>query len=110
MKSALEENKEFVVLLHGLARTSRSMRPIKKALEKNGFATFNVNYPSRKKPIEELSDYVLEKINQNFSDHPTNTLHSSSNNEVIPHFQSWPSCHARSPESGQRNYRQAWSI
>jgi alpha-beta hydrolase superfamily lysophospholipase len=75
MKSALEENKEFVVLLHGLARTSRSMRPIKKALEKNGFATFNVNYPSRKKPIEELSDYVLEKINQNFSDHPTNTLH-----------------------------------
>ena len=69
------ENKEFVVLLHGLSRTSRSMRPIKKALEKNGYSTFNVNYPSRKKPIEELSEFVLEKINQNFADHPKNSLH-----------------------------------
>ena len=70
MKAAREENKEFVVLLHGLSRTSRSMRPIKKALEKNGYSTFNVNYPSRKNPIEELSEFVLEKINQNFADHP----------------------------------------
>ena len=75
MKAAREENKEFVVLLHGLSRTSRSMRPIKKALEKNGYSTFNVNYPSRKKPIEELSEFVLEKINQNFADHPKHTLH-----------------------------------
>lgn len=75
IKSAEEENREFVVLLHGLSRTSRSMRPIKKALEKNGFSTFNLNYPSRKKPIEELSEFVLEKINQNFSDTPVHTLH-----------------------------------
>ena len=75
IKSAEEENREFVVLLHGLSRTSRSMRPIKKALEKNGFSTFNLNYPSRKKPIEELSEFVIEKINQNFSDTPVHTLH-----------------------------------
>ncbi len=75
IKSAEEENREFVVLLHGLSRTSRSMRPIKKALEKNGFSTFNLNYPSRKKPIEELSEFVLEKINRNFSDSPVHTLH-----------------------------------
>ena len=75
IKSAEEENREFVILLHGLSRTSRSMRPIKKALEKNGFSTFNLNYPSRKKPIEELSEFVLEKINQNFSDTPVHTLH-----------------------------------
>ena len=75
IKSAEEENREFVVLLHGLSRTSRSMRPIKKALEKNGFSTFNLNYPSRKKPIEELSEFVLEKINRNFSDTPVHTLH-----------------------------------
>jgi len=75
IKSAEEENREFVILLHGLSRTSRSMRPIKKALEKNGFSTFNLNYPSRKKPIEELSEFVLEKINRNFSDTPVHTLH-----------------------------------
>ena len=75
IKSAEEENREFVVLLHGLSRTSRSIRPIKKALEKNGFSTFNLNYPSRKKPIEELSEFVLEKINRNFSDTPVHTLH-----------------------------------
>ena len=75
IKSAEEENREFVVLLHGLSRTSRSMRPIKKALEKNCFSTFNLNYPSRKKPIEELSEFVLEKINRNFSDTPVHTLH-----------------------------------
>ena len=43
-----------VVLLHGLARTARSMRPMEKYLKKNGFIVHNINYPSRKKPIEEL--------------------------------------------------------
>ncbi|MBT5716185.1 MAG: alpha/beta hydrolase [Opitutae bacterium] len=75
MSTTCEKNMESVVLLHGLSRTSRSMRPIKKVLEKNGYSTFNLNYPSRKKPIEELSEYVRQKIHQNFSDQPPKTLH-----------------------------------
>ena len=74
INSASQKN-ESVVLLHGLSRTSRSMRPIKKVLEKNSYSTLNLNYPSRKKPIEELSELVRKKIDQNFSDHAPHTLH-----------------------------------
>lgn len=46
---------ECVVLLHGLARTSRSMNTMEKALVLAGFQTVNLDYPSRTKSIEELA-------------------------------------------------------
>lgn len=58
-----------VVLLHGLARTSRSMRPMEKYLKKNGFTVLNINYPSRKKPIEELSKWVRDKLDEELGRH-----------------------------------------
>ena len=58
-----------VVLLHGLARTSRSMRPMEKYLKKNGFNVRNINYPSRKKPIEELSKWVRDKLDEELGKH-----------------------------------------
>ncbi|MDG1325408.1 MAG: alpha/beta hydrolase [Opitutales bacterium] len=58
-----------VVLLHGLARTSRSMRPMEKYLKKNGFTVLNINYPSRKKPIEELSKWVRDKLDEELGKH-----------------------------------------
>ena len=57
--------KRKVVLLHGLARTSRSMRPIDKFLKREGFSVFNLNYPSRKKSIEELGKFVRDQIQSN---------------------------------------------
>ena len=69
------DNKEAVVLIHGLSRTSRSMGPMKKMLESNGYSTFNLNYPSRKKPIEELSKFVIHKIKQHFYDKPVQKFH-----------------------------------
>jgi len=42
------------VLLHGIARTSRSLRRMEEALRHSGFATLNIDYASRKKPIEAL--------------------------------------------------------
>ena len=45
---------ECVVLLHGLNRSWRAMRPMATALQENGFTTTNVDYPSRAGPIEEL--------------------------------------------------------
>jgi triacylglycerol lipase len=53
---------EFVILLHGLGRTRRSMRPIEKSLIGNGYKAINVDYPSRKYPIEQLADDVLDKV------------------------------------------------
>jgi hypothetical protein len=51
---------DCVVLLHGLARTSSSMVPLEKALENSGFTVVNVDYPSRKLPIEELSPLAVK--------------------------------------------------
>jgi pimeloyl-ACP methyl ester carboxylesterase len=44
-----------VILLHGIARTSRSLRRLEKALQVSGFATLNLDYASRKKPLEALA-------------------------------------------------------
>ena len=46
---------EGVVLLHGLARTRRSMRPLAAYLERQGYVVVNVGYPSRREPIEMLA-------------------------------------------------------
>ncbi len=44
-----------VVLLHGIARTSRSLRKLEQALQQAGFATLNLDYASRRKPLEALA-------------------------------------------------------
>lgn len=47
---------ETVVLLHGLGRTSRSMRPLAEALRGEGYRVVNVGYPSREHRIVVLVD------------------------------------------------------
>lgn len=46
---------EHVIVLHGLARTSRAMRPTRDYLLAEGYTVVNVGYPSRHHPIEELA-------------------------------------------------------
>jgi pimeloyl-ACP methyl ester carboxylesterase len=50
---------DCVVLLHGLARTSSSMDPMRDALVDDGFAVVNVDYPSRDRTIEELASFAV---------------------------------------------------
>lgn len=50
---------EHVILVHGLWRSSRSMVPMERALERAGFVVLNVEYPSRKGTIEELSEEAI---------------------------------------------------
>jgi len=50
---------ECAVLLHGLARTSRSMETMASALASAGYRTVNVDYPSTEKPIEDLAMAAL---------------------------------------------------
>ncbi len=45
---------ECVVLLHGLARTEKSMLVMAGALKDAGYQVVNLRYPSTEKPIEEL--------------------------------------------------------
>ncbi len=52
---------ECVVLLHGLARTSASMKKLERRLEKEGYAVINIDYPSRKYSIQTLSYLTVAK-------------------------------------------------
>ena len=52
-------NGECVVLLHGLARTRRSMEKLADALKAAGYRTVNLDYPARKKTIERLAVEVI---------------------------------------------------
>jgi len=55
-----DKHNECVILLHGLARTNRSMLKIEKALKTVGYEVYNCNYPSRKQAIEQLSETTIE--------------------------------------------------
>ena len=57
--TGLAHASDCVVLLHGLARSSSSMHPMQQALEKEGFATANIDYPSRKHEVEELANIAI---------------------------------------------------
>lgn len=50
-----------VILLHGLARSSASMRPMARALEAQGYRVANLDYPSREYPIEVLAPLAVEE-------------------------------------------------
>jgi triacylglycerol lipase len=63
--------KESVVLLHGLARSSRSMTKIESSLKERGYEVLNIGYPSRKFPIEQLSLFVQERIQTDAPDAKT---------------------------------------
>ena len=49
------ESTEFVILLHGLARTKGSMEKMEKHLRAEGFRVHNRGYASRTKTIEKLA-------------------------------------------------------
>lgn len=50
--------KNCVILLHGMARTHRSLRRFERALNQAGFVVFNVHYPSRRHTIEGLAKWL----------------------------------------------------
>ena len=53
------ETDDCVVLLHGLNRSWRAMRPMAEALQDAGFSTANVDYPSQSGTIEELAPVAV---------------------------------------------------
>jgi len=50
---------EGVVLLHGLARSPRSLDKLETKLTRAGFAVVNLGYPSRSAPIASLADEAI---------------------------------------------------
>ena len=56
---SVAESKDCVVLLHGLNRSWRAMRPMAEALQEAGFTTANVDYPSQAGPVEEIAPLAV---------------------------------------------------
>lgn len=57
------DEKEIVVMLHGLARSEASFNKMDKSLQEVGYETCNVSYPSTKYPVETLVEkFVLPEI------------------------------------------------
>ena len=54
--------RDGVVLLHGISRTSRSFRKMQIAIEAAGYATLNIGYASRSKPLEALAEDIHPPI------------------------------------------------
>jgi pimeloyl-ACP methyl ester carboxylesterase len=59
--SSSARGREGVILLHGLARTDRSMVKLASALERDGYVVVNVDYPSRTGTIEVLADSTIRR-------------------------------------------------
>jgi triacylglycerol esterase/lipase EstA (alpha/beta hydrolase family) len=53
---------EDVVLLHGLGRTDRAMRPLEDALTRAGYRVHNLRYPSLAKEPDELVALLVVQI------------------------------------------------
>jgi triacylglycerol lipase len=53
---------EYVVLLHGLARSKSSMNNLGTFLSKQGYQVLNIDYPSRKHQIPELAAIVRKEV------------------------------------------------
>jgi pimeloyl-ACP methyl ester carboxylesterase len=55
--------KDYVVLLHGMAVNSLYMLRLEKALSKEGYQIINMDYPSRKSTISDISNMIFKKLN-----------------------------------------------
>ncbi len=53
---------EYVVILHGIARSSDNMRSMANFLAKNGYEIINLDYPSTKYEIQDLARYLKNKL------------------------------------------------
>jgi pimeloyl-ACP methyl ester carboxylesterase len=62
---------DCVVLLHGLARTERSMRPLADRLTYAGYQVLNIGYPSRTARFDDLVRHVRREIEPCASDFPS---------------------------------------
>jgi len=67
----IEKHSECIILIHGLARTSRCMEKAERIFYSYGYKVININYPSRKKDIslitrENILPYIKQCESKNY--------------------------------------------
>ncbi|MES2923589.1 MAG: alpha/beta fold hydrolase [Verrucomicrobiota bacterium] len=72
-----------VVLLHGLWRGWRAMDPLARALDREGFSTLNLSYPSTRLPIGDLIDHIRPQIGKIAGDRPVHFITHSLGGIVV---------------------------
>ncbi len=80
---------EYVVIMHGLARSPRSMKKAERFLRRQGYRVLNFGYPSRKYPIEVLSEQYLKpfiEANCPEDGRPVHFLTHSMGGIVVRHY------------------------
>lgn len=72
--SSFAEKGDYVVLLHGIARSSASMEKIKDRLIKKGYKVLNVDYPSTDFSLEALAEKIHKEVSA-FNQSSSQSLH-----------------------------------
>ncbi len=73
--SSSNTNGDYVVLLHGLIRTSTAMKRLEWAFEDQGYRVINISYPCTKLPIEAIASNTLAGILKEHVQDPTVKVH-----------------------------------
>lgn len=67
VQAEVRDRPECVVLLHGMARTPRCMKKMSRFLDEAGYDVFNIGYPSRLHPVDELTTMVFTAVQEQVS-------------------------------------------
>lgn len=62
--SELKNDGDYVVILHGIARSNKHMQKLATYLQKDGFDAINLSYPSTTHKIEDLTEIINKEISQ----------------------------------------------
>ena len=62
--SELKNDGDYVVILHGIARSNKHMQKLATYLQKDGFDVINLSYPSTTHKIEDLTKIINKEISQ----------------------------------------------
>ncbi|GMV39728.1 MAG: hypothetical protein AMXMBFR64_14440 [Myxococcales bacterium] len=79
-----------VVLLHGLARTRRSLAGLQRHLDALGYETWSCTYPSRSLGIADLAAWISEAIQRDLGDRPLYAVTHSLGGILVRHMPSLP--------------------
>ena len=61
-QAASKQDGDYVILLHGIGRTSACMNKLQEAFEKDGYQVLNLDYPSREDTVLNTASKLHEKI------------------------------------------------